>query len=484
VKRWKALEYFLKFFIVWNVIASEAWQSSPIAYTGLLAGLLRFARNDNILQYSKRVTPMPTMPHWPIPLGGRPIDFDLTRITELLKRLGNPQEKLPPVIHVAGTNGKGSTVAFMRSILEAAGYKVHVYTSPHLVKFNERIVLAGEEISDDYLFEVAEQCRVAARDEIPVTFFEGTTAMAYLAFANTPADVVLLETGMGGRLDATNVVEHPALTIITSISFDHTEYLGPTLSTISREKAGIMKKGVPCVVAHQFEESYATLGDVAAEVGAPLFRYGYEWKVERLADNRWYYKEGDTGLLLPQPSLKGPHQYLNAGNAVAAMQCLGNYFTISNEAISKGITEAWWPARLERITGGRLTRLLPAEWELWLDGAHNEAGAQLVAYMAEEWKDKPVYIIMGMTKGRDIAKFVTPFAKHVKHVCGVRVESEPSAYPAERVALDVHQLGLEATACESVEAAVRLLTTHHPIGRILICGSLYLAGDVKLYNAA
>ncbi|MCD6034929.1 MAG: folylpolyglutamate synthase [Rickettsiales bacterium] len=428
---------------------------------------------------------MMKMPHWPIPLGNRPIDFDLDRITELLKRLGNPHHRIPPVIHVAGTNGKGSTLAFLKAIFEAAGYRVHRYTSPHLVRFNERIVLAGSEISDEMLYEMAETCRIAAKDDIPVTFFEGTTAMAYLAFAKVPADVLLLETGMGGRLDATNVIDRPLVSVISSVSYDHMEYLGPTIECIMREKAGILKKDVPCVVSYQFPEGMRTVEEEAVNVGAPLFRYGHEWNVERLPDDRWYYAETEGKLLLPQPSLLGPHQYINAGNAVAAVQCAEG-FAISDEAIAEGIRTATWPARFEAITSGALKKLLPEGWELWLDGAHNEAGAELIAYMAEEWKDRPLYCILGMTKGRDIKKFLKQFSHRITHLCGMRVESEPSAYPAERVALEAHEMGIKATAAESVEHAISTLTTLYKDapGRIIVCGSLYLAGDITLYNEA
>ena len=421
------------------------------------------------------------MPSWPKPLGARPIDFDLTRIQELLANLGNPQDKLPPVIHVAGTNGKGSTIAFLKAIFEAAGYKVHRYTSPHLISFNERITIAGSDISDKLLDQVAEECKQAAGD-IKVTFFEGTTAMAFLAFSKIDADIVLLETGMGGRLDATNMVSNPLLSIITSISYDHTEYLGDTLAKIAKEKAGIMKHQVPCVIGYQYDESMESLENSSADIGTPLFRYGSEWKIQRSEDG-FFYIEGENALKLPKPSLFGPHQYLNAGNAVAAIQCISERFNITNEHISKGIETASWAARMERITRGALLNLIDDGWEIWLDGAHNKAASQMLSHVADEWSDKPLFAIAGITKGRKCDDFFLPLKDKVQHVCGIRVESEPSAYSAEEVSRQISQIGIDTSPADDIEDAIKQIKqkSDKP-SRILICGSLYLAGDIKSYN--
>lgn len=421
------------------------------------------------------------MPSWPKPLGSRPFDFDLNRIQQLLSNLGNPQYRIPPVIHAAGTNGKGSTLAFLKAIFEAAGYSVHRYSSPHLINFNERITISGHDITDYLLEQVAEECRQAAGEQIKVTFFEGTTAMAFLAFSKVDADIVLLETGMGGRLDATNLIDKPLVTVITPISYDHTEYLGDTLSKIAKEKAGIMKHAVPCVVGYQYEEALDRLEEEAGHIGVPLFRYGHEWKIQRLKDG-FAYMEQEGALRLPSPSLVGPHQYLNAGAAVAAIQCLEG-FKISDEHIRQGLQQAVWPCRLEHIQQGVLLELVPEGWEIWLDGAHNKAGSQMLAHMADEWSDKPLFAITGITKGRKCDDFFSPLKDKLQHVCGVRVESEPSAYPAIVVAEEIAKLGLETSPADDVEHAIQLLVqkADQP-SRILICGSLYLAGDVKQYN--
>ncbi|MCH2038163.1 MAG: bifunctional folylpolyglutamate synthase/dihydrofolate synthase [Rickettsiales bacterium] len=420
------------------------------------------------------------MPSWPKPLGMRPSDFDLTRIQQLLANLGNPQHNIPPVLHIAGTNGKGSTLAFIKAILEAAGYRVHRYTSPHLINFNERITLAGQDISDAMLNQVADECRHAS-ENIKVTFFEGTTAMAFLAFSKVDADIVLLETGMGGRLDATNLIEKPLLTAITTVSYDHMEFLGTTLTAIAKEKAGIMKQSVPCVISYQEQESLTALENASAQIGVPLFRYGHEWQVQR-HENGFYYMEGDAALSLPKPSLFGPHQYINAGTAVACVQCLEG-FTITEEHIRNGLQNTSWSCRMERINKGNLLKLIPENWEVWLDGAHNKAGSQMLSHVADEWSDRPLFVIAGITKGRKCDDFFKPLAGKVKHVCGVRVESEPSAYPAAEVASQIAKTGINTSPAEDLEDAINTIKSMSDVpARILICGSLYLAGDVKYYN--
>lgn len=420
------------------------------------------------------------MPPWPIPQGSRPIDLDLSRIESALEPLGRPQEKLPPVIHIAGTNGKGSTLAFAQAIFEAAGYSVHKYTSPHLLEFNERIVLNGKPIDDDRLTEVINYCRSRV-DDIPLTFFEGTTAAALVAFAENPADILLLETGLGGRLDATNVIDKPLLTAISSVSYDHMEYLGPTLSTIAGEKAGIIKPNVPVIIGYQYEESQEVLEQIAAQKKAPMFRYGHEWSVERLKQG-FAYREGQGGYILPTPSLKGPHQILNAGMAIAIAECAEG-FLVSEEHIKQGITHTHWPARMESITRGPLTASLSSGWQLWLDGAHNEAASQMLAITIEqELEQAPLYAIVGMTKGRNVEQFLTPLKERIAALYTVRVESEPSAYTAEEIKQKAASLNLPTHATPSIEAAIQQITQSHPPGNILICGSLYLAGDVKEYN--
>lgn len=417
------------------------------------------------------------MPHWPVSLGSKPINYGLERITELMEKLGNPQDSLPPVIHVAGTNGKGSTIAFLRSIFEAAGYKVDIYTSPHLLNFNERISLSGRNISDDYLFQIMDECRIAS-EGIKTTFFEGTTAGAFLAFARNKADILLLETGMGGRLDATNLVKKPAATVITPISLDHTEYLGPTISLIAGEKAGIMKTGVPCVCSMQTDDADRVIQNKAAELDCQLSSFGYDWMVEKTEDGFIFKSVGNEDIILPKPSLFGDHQIVNAGTAIATIKQLEG-FKISDEHIRQGIKTAVWPARMQRISKGPLIKMVPKDWEIWVDGAHNAAGAQALSSSIEGWKDKKLYIISGITKGRDPASLFKYFTDKADFLCGVLIQTEPSALPAERISQAANDVGIDSKACESIEDAVWYLSkVSDAPARILFCGSLYLASDV------
>lgn len=313
------------------------------------------------------------MPHWPKILGVPQIKLGLDRILEVLARLDNPQDKLPPVIHVAGTNGKGSTIAFMRSILESAGLKVHCYTSPHLLEFNERITIAGENISDDYLKQTMEVCRIAT-DTTPITFFEGTTIGAFYAFSQKPADVVLLETGLGGRLDATNVVKKPIATVITTISLDHIEYLGPTIELIAGEKAGIIKEGSDCIISLQTPEAFNVLQNVCDVKNSQSHAFEYDWIVEKTTENKMHFKSEDFEIITPLPNLIGEHQIINSANAIATLKKIDK-FNISNQNIIDGITNAKWPARMQKITSGFVKEKLKPTQEFWLDGAHNDAAA-------------------------------------------------------------------------------------------------------------
>ena len=422
------------------------------------------------------------MPKWPQPLGSKPIDFGLERVLGLLEKLGNPHKQLPPVIHYAGTNGKGSTIAFTRAILEAAGYKVHVYSSPHLLNFNERIVLAGHDIAEPLLEQIVDECRIKAGD-MRITFFEGTTAMAYLAFSRTKADVVLLETGMGGRLDATNVIDSPLCTVITPISLDHTEYLGPTVPIIAGEKAGIIKQNTPCITSLQFEEAHNVLEAKAEELNAPLFSFGYDWIAEK-TDEGMIYKSQDGDMELPSPALIGDHQIINAGTAIATLKQLNN-FKITDEAFAKGIQNVQWPARMQQLKTGKLIDMLPDGWEIWLDGAHNNAGAHIVSCIIEDWKDKPTYLICGFTKGRNAEEMLHHFKDKAKFVCGMLVETEIAAQKAHIVADAAKNLGLEAKDFDSIDDALLFLKEKDPSpARIIFCGSLYLASDALKLNAA
>jgi len=400
-------------------------------------------------------------------------------VLRLLAALGNPQLHLQPVIHVAGTNGKGSTLAFLRAFLEAAGYRVHVYTSPHLVRFNERIRLAGKLVDEDTLLALLEECE-RVNDGAPVTFFEITTAVAFLAFARTPADIVLLETGLGGRFDATNVILRPAVTAITPISLDHQHFLGDTVAKIAFEKAGILKQGVPAVLAPQTREAAEVLEARAHAVGAPLFRHGVEWSAAMAPDGRLAYR-GRRDCLLPPPGLIGPHQYDNAGTALACLERLDG-FSVPYPALARGMGAVEWPARLQRLTSGTLPALLPADAELWLDGAHNPAGGAALARVASRWRDRPLRLVFGMLATHDPRGFLEPLAPLIDGLAALAIPGEPNARPAAELAEAAASLGIDAAPAPGIADAIAAAAA--PGARTLICGSLYLAGRVLAENGA
>jgi dihydrofolate synthase / folylpolyglutamate synthase len=407
------------------------------------------------------------------------IDLSLGRVERLLARLGNPEQKLPPVVHVAGTNGKGSTVATMRACLEAAGYRVHAYISPHLVRFRERIRLAGRLIEEERLTALLEECERANRDA-PITFFEITTAAAFLAFAHTPADVVLLEVGLGGRLDATNVVRHPAVTAITPVSLDHQSFLGDTIAAIAGEKAGILKPGVRAVIAPQPGEAAAVIEARAAAVSAPLYRAGQEWHCRASGSGMRY--EGERWRFdLPLPSLIGAHQIVNAGTAIACLERLSG-FDVPNEAIVLGLHKIDWPARLQLLRRGPLVDAVPPDWELWLDGGHNPAAGEVLGDVAAGWHDCPLYLVVGMMNTKDTAGFIAPLARHARALWAVTIPAEPNALPAEAITDAAGSVGLPAKTAESVLAAICDIPVHDGNSRVLICGSLYFAGKVLAEN--
>jgi dihydrofolate synthase/folylpolyglutamate synthase len=424
------------------------------------------------------------MPHWPIPLWHKDIKYDLSRIKGLLEALGNPLKKLPPVIHIAGTNGKGSTTAFLKSIFEAAGYKSHVYTSPHLIEFNERIVIGSQRISDKMLYELAEKVRIVA-EKLPdePTFFEATTAIALLAFAENPADILILETGMGGRLDATNVIDRPLATIITPISYDHMEYLGPTLPIIAREKAGIIKNEVPCIISNQVAEVYDVLFAECERKAAPAIAFQYDFGLEH-TELGFKYLSNDFCLDLPKLGLAGEHQYLNAAGVIACIRNITG-FNISCEHIIQGLISAKWPARLQRVTAGLFEKILGDKFEIWVDGAHNEAGAQMLSNWLIDNNKTPLYMIFGMTKNRNVEAFLRHFKCLSPYVYGVLIEAEPSSYSTQRLQDMIKPLSMNFTASESIEDAIRKIAVDGKDqgGVVVVAGSLFLAGDfLRLSN--
>ncbi|MGX9853985.1 bifunctional folylpolyglutamate synthase/dihydrofolate synthase [Limimaricola variabilis] len=404
------------------------------------------------------------------------IDLTLDRVWRLLAALDHPERRLPPVIHLAGTNGKGSTQAMIRAGLEASGDRVHAYTSPHLARFHERIRLAGTLISEEALTALLDRTH-AANGPDPITYFEITTAAALLAFAETPAEWTLLETGLGGRLDATNVVERPALTVITPIDLDHQQYLGETLPEIAGEKAGILKRGVPCVVAPQHEAALEVIEARAARLGAPLMAHGQHWHVTTEA-GRLIYQDERALLDLPLPRLMGPHQIVNAGTAIAALRALGR-----DEAEAEAaLTRVEWPARMQRLRHGPLVDLA-GEAELWLDGGHNPAAGEALARTLAAMPDRPVHLICGMLNTKDIAGYLRPLAGVAQSLSAVSIPGEANTIPAAETAQAARSAGFAAVEeASGVAAAVEAITRDGTRPRILICGSLYLAGHVLREN--
>ncbi len=402
------------------------------------------------------------------------IDLSLERLQRLLAALGNPERALPPIVHVAGTNGKGSTCAFLRAIGEAAGMRVHVYTSPHLVSFNERIRLAGTLVTDAALAKtLAEVERVNAGQ--PITVFEVLMAAAFVLFARVPADLCVLEVGLGGRADATNVIVAPVATAITSISMDHKEMLGDTLVKIASEKAGIMKPGIPVITGLQPEDVLEALEAHAARTGAPLLARNRDWSVTRTATGL-AYQDARGALDLPPPALLGPHQTDNAGIAIAALRASG--LPIADAAIARGLATAEWPARLQRLTG-TLARLLPETWELWLDGGHNPGGGAALAEHATTWADRPLHLIVGMKQAKDSAEFLRPLIPHAATLWAVSEPGQHLALPVEAI---IAASGGVARPGPTIRAAITALPRDRP-ARVLICGSLYLAGEVLKADA-
>lgn len=403
------------------------------------------------------------------------IDLTLDRVHRLLAALDHPERHLPPVIHIAGTNGKGSTQAMIRAGLEAGGARVHAYTSPHLARFHERIRLAGELISEPALTALLDEC-VQANGGEEITFFEITTCAAFAAFARTPAEWTLLEVGLGGRLDATNVVDQPRLCIITPVSLDHESYLGDTVAKIAGEKAGIIKRGVPVIVGPQTPEGLEVIEARAARLGAPVLAFGQHWTVweER---GRLIYQD-ESGLLdLPLPNLPGPHQIQNAGAAIAALRALGQ----GEAACEAAVTRAVWPARMQRLKTGPLVDLAP-QVELWLDGGHNPAGGEAVAATLARMPARPTHLICGMLNTKDVSGYMRPLAGHVTRLHAVSIPGEKNTLPAEVTRDAALSVGIAAEAAPSVAGALAAIAARDPQARVLICGSLYLAGSVLREN--
>ena len=417
------------------------------------------------------------------------IDLSLDRMWRMLDALGNPQRQLPPMIHVAGTNGKGSTIAFMRAILEAAGLAVHVYTSPHLVRFNERFRLGerneGRLASDEELVGALDECE-RANAGAPITLFEITTAAGLLLFARHPADVLLLEVGLGGRLDATNVIDRPLASVITPVSFDHAEHLGNTVGEIAGEKAGILKPGVPAIVAAQPRDALTVIERQAARVkAAPIRIAGEDWTATE-ERGRLVYQDDDGLLDLPAPKLYGRHQFENAGVAIAALRAVGD-LKLPPAAFEAGIARADWPARMQRLAQGRLAALCPTGSELWLDGGHNADGGRAIANALadlEERVSRPLVLVIGMLATKDCESFLKNFAGLARRIVAVPIPHQEKSLAADAIVETARTVGIPAQSEADLEAALAAIARFalDPLPRILITGSLYLAGEVLKQN--
>ena len=402
------------------------------------------------------------------------IDLTLDRVHRLLGLLGHPEGAIPPAIHIAGTNGKGSTQAMIRAGLEQAGQSVHAYTSPHLARFHERIRLAGALISEPALTALLDEA-VQKNGPDEITFFEITTCAAFLAFARTPADWTLLEVGLGGRLDATNVIT-PHLAIITPVSMDHEAFLGDTVAKIAAEKAGIIKRGVPVIVGPQHPDGLEVIESTAARLGAPILAYGQHWQVweER---GRLIFQDENGLLDLPLPNLPGPHQIQNAGAALMALRHLGK----DDAACEAAVTRAEWPARMQRLRHGPLVDLAP-EVELWLDGGHNPAGGEAVAATLARMPARPTHLICGMLNTKDVTGYMRPLAPQVTQLHAVSIPGEKNTLPADATCDAALSAGIPATTAASVAEALARISASSPDARVLICGSLYLAGSILREN--
>ena len=404
------------------------------------------------------------------------IDLTLDRPIRLLSALGNPQDRLPPVIHFAGTNGKGSMLAMVRAGLESAGLKVHAYISPHLTQFRERITLSGSLINESDLSDSLLECEAVNRGE-PITLFEITTCAAMLAFSRVTADVLLLEVGLGGRLDATNVIDKPEFTVISPVSLDHQEYLGETLPEIALEKAGILKPGVPCAVSRQNPAALEKIRQTAARVGAPLAVQDVDWFVQTYGGRLRYWDENEE-LLLPLPVLTGPHQADNAGAAITVLRTLG----FGRREIESALTNAQWPGRMQRLRKGPLVEAA-GKSEVWLDGGHNAAAGTALAETLKGMPARTTQIICGMLETKDVRSFLGALREAADKLYGVAIPGENASFPATSIALAASEVGFAAQASPNAENAVRRIAAENADGRILVCGSLYLAGTVLQENS-
>ena len=413
------------------------------------------------------------------------IDLSLSRLKKLLDSLGNPEENLPPIIHVAGTNGKGSTVATLAAIYKSAGYRAHIYTSPHLVRFTERIVVSGSEISKNYLKELLIECEDANNGE-SITFFEITTAAAMLAFSRNPADLLLLEVGLGGRFDATNVIETPTLSVITPVSMDHQDFLGNTIDEIAFEKAGILKPSVPAIIGPQTNEALNVIKRRALELGSSAYIFGEDWNISP-ANNQLMFKIGSKSSIVPRPNLLGDHQIQNAGCALASVKLLNGQFPVSPQEIDMGLVSINWPARLQKLKEGNLIENLLEDVEIWIDGGHNQDAAKAIASTLKDWRtaspEISIHMVFGALNNRCPQNFLQYFTNVIDTIRAVDIPGETNALSASEIETAALECGLKAYPAMGIGPAITdIISNSSGKRRILICGSLYLAGAVLREN--
>lgn len=409
------------------------------------------------------------------------IRYNLSNIKELLSYLNDPQLKLPPTIHVSGTNGKGSTVAMFKSIFMNKGLKVHAYISPHLIKLNERITVSNKEITDEYLYQVCKDIiKVSYSRKIELTFFEAITAAAFLAFSENPADILILETGMGGRLDATNTIENSILTLITPISYDHTKYLGSTLTKIAREKAGIIKKYTPCVISYQVDKVRKVLIELCKKEGVIYSCYNIDFYIKKL-DKSFFYTTNIKKEKFPAPSLLGDHQLVNASAVISGMYLINKHFNTSSYDISLGLINTFWPARIQKVNFKDYKHILNCNLQIWLDGAHNDSGAEVLSNWVANSLGKKVFLIIGMMKDKRVEKFCSYFNGLVKGAYAVQVLSEPKrSYKAQILSKKASKsLGVDCLDSESLEKSLLEIkkVSQEKVEHVVLTGSLFLIAD-------
>jgi len=395
--------------------------------------------------------------------------------------LGNPHLKLPPTIHVAGTNGKGSTIAFLRSIFENNDYKVHTYTSPHLINFNERIRVNSQIIDNENLIELLEECEFYNKND-PITFFEITTAAAYLCFSKKQADILLLETGLGGRFDATNVISDKICSVLTPISMDHMTFLGKSIKSITREKVGIFKRNRPAIISPQTKEALEVIEKEVSQKNIELFKYGSDWEIIKKSREKFLMRIFEEEFEVPKPKLFGEHQIYNAGLAITVSKILKD-FSFDNKKIYDGVHETFWPARMQQIDNGKLKEIAGKNYELWLDGGHNSHASEMLLDNLKKWEKDNLFLIFGMINGKEPKEFLTKIFPLIKSLQVIPIKKHQFIGSKEIQQIFKDEYGIIRPE-KTIQNAIKYITNNFTGGKIVICGSLYLAGDVLKSNGS